>query len=113
MAEDESIILLDLEQALREFGCELMASVGSVEQALAFLASQRPDAALIDFDLADGSAAPLAEALAAESIPFAVATSYTPSEIARHMALRDAPYLAKPYGLDELREVLLQLVALK
>ena len=110
VAEDEAVIALDLESTLRELGCVVLPLAPSAASALSVLRTGRPDAALLDVTLADGSAAPVAAALAAAGVPFAVLTGYNPGGIA-DPALRAAPYLVKPYDREELRATLVRLAA--
>ncbi len=110
VAEDEAMIAFDLERVLVGFGCEVSLVAPSVAEALAFLRAQRPDAALLDVGLADGRATPVAEALAAAGVPFAVLSGYDRAAIGEPV-LRGAPYLAKPYGHAALRAVLAGLAA--
>jgi CheY-like chemotaxis protein len=109
-AEDEAIIALDLACTLREFGCVVLPAAPSVAGALAILGAERPDVALLDANLADGSATPVAAALVAAGVPFAVVTGYDPGEIGE-AALRGAPHLGKPYGRRDLRATLARLSA--
>ena len=101
VAEDEAIIALDLELTLRELGCVVLPATSTVAGALALLEAERPDIALVDTALADGSAVPLAQALAAAGIPFAVATGCEADQLG-DPALCAAPYLGKPYGSQDL-----------
>jgi CheY-like chemotaxis protein len=110
VAEDDAVIALDLESILRRLGCRVLGPAGSVERALALLAGQRPDAALLDVGLLDGSSEAAAEALARAGVPFALVTGYDRGGLDGHPALRDAPLLAKPYATSALERVLLQLL---
>jgi CheY-like chemotaxis protein len=110
VAEDEALVALDLACTLRELGCDVLPAAPSVAGALAILAAERPDVALLDVSLADGSAAPVAAALAAAGVPFAVVTGHAAGDIGE-AALRGAPHLGKPYGLRDLRVTLAQLSA--
>lgn len=110
VVEDQALIAMDLEAVLRDFGCVVMGLVPSAAGALAFLRAKRPDAVLLDVNLSDGSAAPVAEALAAAGVPFAVLTGYDPDDI-EVPALRAAPYLAKPYRYEGLRATVAGLAA--
>jgi CheY-like chemotaxis protein len=111
VAEDEAIIALDLAITLRELGCEVLPPVPSVARALALLAAERPDAALLDLRLTDGPATPVAQALAAAGVPFAVTSGLEAGQLGKEPALRAAPYLAKPYGYAGLRATLARLAA--
>lgn len=110
VVEDQALIAMDLEAVLREFGCVVVNLVPSAAGALACLRVQRPDAVLLDVNLSDGSAAPVAEALAAAGVPFAVLTGYEPDDI-EAPALRAAPYLGKPYRCEGLRATMAVLAA--
>jgi DNA-binding response OmpR family regulator len=111
VAEDEALIALDLEAALRDLGCVVPPPAPSTAAALAVLRTERPDAALLDLELADGPAGPVAEALAAAGVPFAVMTGHDRRAIA-DPTLRAAPYLGKPYGHEELGATLATLARL-
>lgn len=111
IAEDQAMIALDLTATLTEFGCVVLPAAPSNVKALAVLRAERPDAALLDVSLADGSVLPVAEALAAIGVPFAVLTGHDPRAIGEP-ALRAAPYLAKPCGYDALRATMGQLAAM-
>jgi CheY-like chemotaxis protein len=110
VAEDEALVALDLEFTLREFGCIVLPATPSVAEALAILETEQPDVALLDVNLADGSAAPVAEALATAGVPFAVMTGHDAGQIGEP-ALRTAPYLGKPYNFEDLHAMLAQLAA--
>jgi CheY-like chemotaxis protein len=110
VVEDDAVIAFDLEATLRGFGCEVLSVVPSATDALEALRAERPDAALLDLSLADGRATPVAEALVAAGVPFALVTGYDGSRIGEPV-LRAAPHLDKPYGRAALREALALLSA--
>jgi CheY-like chemotaxis protein len=110
VAEDEALLALELELTLGELGCTVLPAAPSVAGALAILGAERPDVALLDVNLADGSAAPVAEALAIAGVPFAVMTGDDAGRIGE-AALRGAPHLGKPYGDEALRATLARLTS--
>ena len=110
VAEDEAIIALDLEAALGELGCVVLPLAPSVARALELLAAGWPDAALLDVGLADGPATPVAEAMAALGVPFAVVSGHDAGRIGEP-ALRAGLHLGKPYSHEDLRETLARLSA--
>ncbi len=110
VVKDEALIAFDLEDALRGFGCEVAFAAPSVADALAALRAGRPDAALLDLRLRDGRATPVAEALAAAGVPFAVVSGYDAGGI-EEPVLRGAPFLGKPCGRADLRATLARLAA--
>jgi CheY-like chemotaxis protein len=111
LVEDEALIALDLEATLRGFGCEVAFAAPSVGDALAALRAGRPDAALLDLRLRDGRATPVAAALAAAGVPFAVVSGYDACRAEEEPVLRGAPFLGKPCGRADLRATLARLAA--
>ena len=109
VAEATAVIALDLEHTLRGFGCGVLGPVGSVAAALLLLEQERPDAALLELDLQDGHAAPLAEMLASLGVPFALATAHDCSE-QDEPVLRGVPCVTKPYGSRQLYRALIDLL---
>jgi CheY-like chemotaxis protein len=110
VAEDDAVIALDLEATLRRLGCRVLGPAGSVEGALALLAAERPDAALLDAALLDGWSEAVAEALARAGVPFALVTGYGRGGLDGHPALRAVPLLAKPFGPRSLQTILRRLL---
>jgi CheY-like chemotaxis protein len=109
VAEDQALLALDLEMPLRELGCAVLGPAASVAEALRLVGPGRPDAALLDLNLLDGSAVPVAAALASAGVPFALLTGHA-GELPDHPALRGAPRLDKPFGGGELRQALARLL---
>ena len=75
-----------------------------MEDALACLRSSKPDAAVLDLNLAGDSAAPILEALRAMGIPFVIASGYDQNEL-RSMGC-DGPLVRKPYSARDLTQAL-------
>jgi CheY-like chemotaxis protein len=95
VVEDEVLVAMDMEMALGDAGCEVIGPVGSVADALAAVRTQKLDAAVLDVNLGDQPAFPVADALAAAGIPFVWLTGHSPEVIpSRH---RHRPLLTKPY----------------
>ncbi len=109
VAEDEAVVALDLEFALRGLGCEVLGPTASVAHTLELLGQERPDAVFLDFHLVDGPALPVAETLRTIEVPFILATGKTADEL-EHPALQRVPRLEKPYGDDEVRQALVGLL---
>ncbi len=104
LVEDNMIIAMDGEDALRDLGAEVMtaASVGRARDAIA---TQPVDLAVLDFNLGSETSLPIAELLAARGIPFIFATGYgdgleLPSQFA------DVTLLKKPYSSATLAQAL-------
>lgn len=63
ICEDEPLIALHLATQVEARGCEAVGPFASAREALGALRMQRVDAAILDIELADGAATPLARAL--------------------------------------------------
>jgi CheY-like chemotaxis protein len=109
VAEDVSVIAFDLVDLSQELGCAVLGPAPSVAAALSLVQQARPDLALLDAELADGSVAPLATLLRRMEVPFAVVTGHAAEDLAEEV-LRDAPCLLKPYTHEEVEAVLLRLL---
>lgn len=108
LVEDSLIIALDAEEALLSQGVGRVSVASSVEQALAVLEEETIDAALLDLNLGSQLSLPVAEVLAARSIPFAFVTGYADGiDVGTRFAA--IPVLQKPYGSEDLSRILLQL----
>jgi DNA-binding NarL/FixJ family response regulator len=95
VVEDEALIAMELEDRLAAMGCVVVGPAANVARALALLASERPDLALLDVNLGRERSTPVAEALRAAGVPFLLATGYDDAQLTE-AAFRDAPRLGKP-----------------
>jgi CheY-like chemotaxis protein len=82
VVEDEVMVLMLIEDALAECGCEQITAVGTVGEALALVEARRFDAGMLDVNLDGDPSYPVAEALAARGVPFFFATA-TPTTASR------------------------------
>lgn len=91
--EDEVLLALEASDTLEEIGAIIVGPVHRVEAAMALLDSVRPDAALLDVNIAGDTSAPVAQRLAGKNIPFVLATGYgNRTDIAGGRAIIDKPY---------------------
>jgi CheY-like chemotaxis protein len=104
VVEDETIISFLLEDMLNELGCSTVLHAGRVDQALALLRDNRPDAVVLDVNLAGEFAYPVATHLAEAQIPFIFTTGYGRSGIPRDWSSR--PVIQKPFSLEALADAL-------
>jgi DNA-binding NarL/FixJ family response regulator len=109
VVEDEALVALDLEMILTQLGCRVVGPVASVRQGLMALQTAPPDAVLLDVALQDGRSIPLAEALRAAGIAFAVMSGYGESFVEEDV-LRNVPRLEKPFSEGAIRTVLTTLL---
>ena len=106
VVEDNAIIALDAEESLYGLGVTTVALAGSSDAALALIAAEPPEFALLDYNLGAETSEPVACVLADRGIPFAFATGY--AEIAgREEAVgRAIAVIHKPYTRDDLAAAL-------
>ena len=95
VVEDKVLVAMDLEDTLRQQGCEVLGPAPSVRLALAILEQQTPDAVLLDLNLNGDAAVPVAEALRARGVPFVIVSGYTAAQ-SPDPVLEGAPRIAKP-----------------
>ncbi|WP_295142741.1 response regulator [uncultured Reyranella sp.] len=99
--EDQFLIALDAEQALRKAGALDVRLASSVSEALRILASFAPEVAVLDFVLGDGTGVDVAQVLTERQVPFAFATGYGDS-VPIPANYRHVPVVQKPFGIDDL-----------
>jgi CheY-like chemotaxis protein len=91
--EDEVLLALDAADTLEELGAVIIGPAHRVEAAMALLDSVRPDAALLDVNIAGSTSAVVARRLLGERVPFVLATGYgSRNEIAGSQTVIDKPY---------------------
>jgi response regulator NasT len=100
IAEDETLIRLDLRAQLEDAGYDVCAEARDGAEAVALAATTTPDVALLDVRMPrlDGIAAARA-ILAAHPIPIVILTAFDEPELVRRAADVGAfAYLTKPYA---------------
>ena len=107
VVEDETMVLLMIEDMLADMGCVSVASAATCEQALKLIASQSFDAALLDMNLNGARSDSVAEALAARGVPFIFCTGSDMLDVAPKF--RHHPVLLKPFSYEELLDRVSQL----
>ncbi len=105
VVEDEFFIAIELESVLTKGGFEVLGPASSVEQALALLKGQRPDAAVLDVTLGAETVTPVALLLKSWGVPFILASASDAAALARHDALAEVPNLGKPTDMKRLVDV--------
>ncbi len=104
------LVLLNIEDMLADHGCTSVSSAANTDQALALIAAQPFDAAMVDLNLNGRKSYQVADALAARGVPFAFSTGYSGESL--DDGYRDRPVLGKPYRDVELVETLTRLLRL-
>jgi CheY-like chemotaxis protein len=110
VVEDEMLILMNAEDILFDLGCRNVLAAATVQQALDLIESEPIDAALLDVNLNGARSHAIADVLADRGIPFAYSTGYGANGL--RDADRGCPLLIKPYGVDELGEMMRSLLDL-
>ena len=110
VAEDEAAIALDIEQSLREQGCVVLGPTATIADTLASLSHDRPDAALLDMQLLDGLATPIAATLAGMGVPFALLTADRLDAL-EDVSLAGVPRIRKPWSVGDIEQMVEQLLA--
>ena len=109
VVEDEFLIALEVEDAIRRAGGTVIGPVSTLENGLDTAEHGTFDVAVVDMNLRGEVATPIAETLAQRRIPFVAATGY---DIARIAPELDCPrHLRKPYRSDELIHTLVAALA--
>jgi CheY-like chemotaxis protein len=105
VVEDELLIAVEIEQMLAGLGCIVIGPVPTVAQALELIDCETIDFAILDVNLGSERSAPVAEALRARNVPFALATGYNDAQLPEE-AFREAWRLGKPLDRHLLVEAL-------
>ena len=110
LVEDSMLIALDAEDSLMACGVDDVVIAANVAAALAAIAEERPDFAVLDYNLGHESSEPVAVALSEAGVPFCFATGYGD---ALERTRANPPYgvLKKPYSPQDIADVLARLEA--
>ncbi|MVT51727.1 response regulator [Bradyrhizobium yuanmingense] len=106
VVEDEYLIALELHDVLKAAGYHVLGPARDVDAALVMLNAERPDAAILDVNLAGQWVTPVAEALRAASVPFILASGYIAADLQATPVLRDAVNVGKSWRPEFLLKVL-------
>jgi len=87
---------MGLELAVQSAGYQVLGPVANVGDALVLLRQERPDAAVLDVNLAGEWVTPVAEVLRAMTVPFILATGYGVADLHAEPVLRDAVNVGNP-----------------
>lgn len=106
IVEDEMMVAMMVEDMLADLGCVVVDVAGTLSRGLALAADTGVvlDGAILDVNLGGDKVYPIAELLAARSIPFIFATGYGIAGIAESFSR--VPALAKPYDARALEHML-------
>ncbi len=105
VVEDEPLIAMMIEDFLDMLGKDHAGTADSVASAMEIVGAGGVDAAILDVNLSGGEQSwPIADALAAQGVPFILATGGSGDTVVD--AHRDRPVLAKPFTMDAVEQAL-------
>ena len=110
IAEDEALISVILSGDLSDEGYLIAGPFSRGGDALAWLADNTPDVAIVDYMLRDGPCTTLTRALRERGVPFVIFSGYARGTDIDD-ELRDVPWFDKPASSDELLAALAALAA--
>ena len=104
IAEDETIIRLDLRKTLEDAGFDVCAEARNGEEAVALAVSERPDVAILDVRMPELDGIEAARRILAERpIPIVMLTAYGHDElVSRAVEAGVFGYLVKPFREGDL-----------
>lgn len=103
VAEDESLIRLDIVATLEEAGYEIVAQADNGIAAIEFAEQAKPDIAVLDIKMPGLDGITVAEKLAELDIPCVMLTAFSQSDLVGRAASAGAmAYLLKPFKPTEL-----------
>ena len=109
VVEDEYFLAEDIVQILKEMGARIIGPVGELEEATNLVnADAAIDAAVVDVNLRNELAFPLARILRARKVPFLFTTGYDGSSIEREF--QDVQLWEKPLDLAAMARDLVDLI---
>jgi DNA-binding response OmpR family regulator len=100
VVEDEAATSLMIEDTLKAAGYIVVGPVATIRDALALIESEAIDCAILDIELADGKAGPVAAALVKRGVRFVLATGYDSAAIGSQYS--GVPVVGKAFDLPEL-----------
>lgn len=100
VVEDESLVLMLLEDTLSDVGCEVVATASRFGEALEKAASLSFDVAILDVNLNGNQTLDVADCLARRNIPFVFATGYGAAGLLSRF--EGVPILQKPFQQSDL-----------
>lgn len=106
--EEQMQIALLLAGMVEDLGCEVVGPAKDVPDALALIAKNAPEAAILDVKIAGKNTLAVADELIRRGTPFAFASgNKTPASIKRYAPAR---LITKPYSAENIHRVLCELI---
>jgi len=103
VAEDESIIRMDIVETLKEYGFDVVAEAGDGEAAVALASEHRPDVIVMDIKMPKMDGIEAAEKISALKIPVVLLTAFSQRELVERASEAGAmAYVVKPFSPNDL-----------
>jgi len=103
VAEDESLIRMDIVETLKENGFEVVAEASDGEQAVSLATEHRPDLVVMDIKMPNMDGITAAEQMMALKIPVVLLTAFSQKELVdRANAAGAMAYVVKPFSPSDL-----------
>jgi CheY-like chemotaxis protein len=104
LVEDEILVGLFMREILEDLGFDVNEACRSLADGMALAKSEKFDGAILDMNLNGEVVYPLADLLAAQSVPFVFVTGYSADVVAERFA--KMPTVQKPVAADALARIL-------
>ena len=103
VAEDESLIRMDIVETLREHGFDVVGEAGDGEVAIALATDLKPDVVVMDIKMPNLDGISAAKAISALQIPVVLLTAFAQRELFEQAAEAGAmAYVLKPFNPNDL-----------
>jgi AmiR/NasT family two-component response regulator len=103
VAEDESLIRMDIVETLREHGFDVVAEAGDGEEAIAKAEELKPDLVVMDIKMPNMDGITAAKRMAELKIPVVLLTAFSQKELVEQAADAGAmAYVVKPFTPTDL-----------
>ncbi len=103
LVEDEALVAMMIQECLVERGHSVLGPISSASEALAAAKEGDFDAAILDINLGDGMAYPVAEILSSRGVPFVFVTGYEADAVDDRFS--EVPVLQKPIERQMLQKI--------
>lgn len=103
VAEDESLIRMDIVETLRESGFDVVGQAGDGEEAIALCLELKPDLVVMDIKMPNMDGITAAKKLSEMKIPVVLLTAFAQKELFEQAADAGAmAYVVKPFNPSDL-----------
>ncbi len=103
VVEDEALVAMMIQEFLTEYGHSVVGPIGRASEALVAAKATDYDAAILDINLGDGMAYPVADILSARGVPFVFITGYEADTVDDRFS--HVPVLQKPIERQALQRL--------